>query len=395
MARYKMNKTNKDNELFWYLDSKKQKRWAYRHRYYDGFRKRKEKSASGFESENVAYRELLRVKQEILDGNLSLVENENLTVGQWAEKWLESQRDQWKITTVLQRQKIIEQQIKPLLGNYKLSKLDKITYKKAYIDELLKKYSVNTVKLYHRIFKICVNGAVDHEIITRNRFTKITIKNTGDKIHESAGKDVRENVYTPDELSHFLKCCKEQENITVQTIFITLASTGMRRGELAALRWQNIDFENNTLSIGRTRDRHGERATKTSNSIRTLDMNPSLARALDKYQKWCKQYRLAHGLQTKDDDYVFISYQTCEAISDTFISAALSRIIKRNDLKNITPHGFRHTFATILINEGVPVTTIAKLLGNTAKMVLEVYSHSFKELEERATKALANVVNFD
>lgn len=105
MARYKMNKTNKDNELFWYLDSKKQKRWAYRHRYYDGFRKRKEKSASGFESENVAYRELLRVKQEILDGNISLIENENLTVAQWAEKWLESQRDQWKITTVLQREK--------------------------------------------------------------------------------------------------------------------------------------------------------------------------------------------------------------------------------------------------------------------------------------------------
>ena len=72
--------------------------------------------------------------------------------------------------------KIIEQQIKPLIGNYKLSKLDKITYKQAYIDELLKKYSINTVKLYHRIFKICVNGAVDNEIITRNRFTKIIIK---------------------------------------------------------------------------------------------------------------------------------------------------------------------------------------------------------------------------
>ncbi|MEG0386177.1 MAG: tyrosine-type recombinase/integrase, partial [Solibacillus sp.] len=65
-----------------------------------------------------------------------------------------------------------------------------------------------------------------------------------------------------------------------------------------------------------------------------------------------------------------------------------------NNLKEITPHGFRHTFATILINNGVPVTTIAKMLGNTAKMVMEVYSHSFEENEKRAAQVIEDVMKF-
>lgn len=70
----------------------------------------------------------------------------------------------------------IRLQIKPLLGHYKLQKLDKTTYKRAYINLLLKKYKVESVKLFHRLFKIGINAAVDDEILPRNRFTKITIR---------------------------------------------------------------------------------------------------------------------------------------------------------------------------------------------------------------------------
>ncbi|MFF5994238.1 tyrosine-type recombinase/integrase [Lysinibacillus sp. KU-BSD001] len=393
MATYKMNKCTKDKELFWYLDGNKNKLFAYRHRYYDSFGRRKEKSARGFANENTAFRELLRIKTEVAAGNTKLIENENLTIKQWATKWLEANQSNWKVSTNEQRKNIVEQQIIPLLGTQKLMKLDKETYINLYIKPLSQKYSVGTVKLYHRIFKVIINGAVDAEIITRNRFTKIKIAND-----EEPKDGVGDNVYTPEELSAFLKCINDQENITVQTVFALLAATGMRRGEVAALRWKDIDFENSTINIGRTRDRYGERKAKTENSIRTLNVNESLIATLKKYKAWSKQYLLANGRWKSEkefeESFAIISYQTCEAISDTYISSSLRRVIKNNDLKEITPHGFRHTFATILINNGVPVTTIAKMLGNTTKMVMEVYSHSFEENEKRAAQVIADVMKF-
>ena len=386
-----MNKCNKDRELFWYLDSKNNKLYAYRHRYYDSFGRRKEKSSRGFTSENAAYRELLRVKSEVAAGNLVKIENEKLTIQQWAEKWLEANESVWEITTFEQRKKIVSQQITPRLGNKKLSTLDKETYLALFIKPLNEKYGVNTVKLYHRIFKVMINSAVDAEIITRNRFTKIVIqgKDTEDKVGD--------NFYTPEELSLFMRYCNEQENITVRTVFMLLASTGMRRGEVAALRWKDINFDDMTINIGRTRDRYGERKAKTENSIRTLNMGEALVSTLKKYKAWSKQYLLANGAwkdeKKFEESFAIISYQTCEAISDTYISSSLRRLIKKNNLKEITPHGFRHTFATILINSGVPPTTIAKMLGNTTSMVTEVYAHSFEENEKRAAKVIESVVN--
>lgn len=177
MATYQMNKCTKDKELFWYHDGSKNKLFAYRHRYYDSFGRRKEKSARGFTNENAAFRELLRIKTEVAAGNTRLIENDNLTIKQWAEKWLEANEGNWKVTTNKQRKDIVEQQIIPMLGNQKLMKLDKEAYITLYIKPLSKKYSVGTVKLYHRIFKVMINGAVDAEIITRNRFTKVKIAN--------------------------------------------------------------------------------------------------------------------------------------------------------------------------------------------------------------------------
>lgn len=393
MATYKMNRCSKDRELYWYEDNKGNKLYSYRHRYYDSFGRRKEKAARGFKNENQAYRELLRVKTEVAAGNFDLLNNENLTVEQWAKKWLEANNDNWKVTTANQRAKIVEQQIIPLLGNQKLAKLDKETYQVLFLKALKDsdKYHANTIKLYHRIFKIMINAAVDAEILPRNRFTKISI------IDDSRSATiVGDNFYTPEELKQFLQCVKDQENITVQTVFALLAATGMRRGEVAALRWKDIDLENGTINIGRTRDRYGERAPKTENSIRTLNINESLIETMKKYRAWSKQYLLAHGAwkneETFHDSFALISYQTCEPISDTYISSSLKRVVRVNKLKEITPHGFRHTFATILINSGVPVTTIAKLLGNTAKMVMEVYSHSFEENEKRAAQVISDVM---
>lgn len=378
----KLYNTNLDKELYYYFNAKNEKRWIFRHRYYDTLGKRRERSRQGFTSENKAYRELLRVRAETLSGNSSMIENENLTVSQWLDIWYETYSPDWKKTTRIQRKNSIKYQMKPLLGHYRLRDLNRTIYRRAFINELLKTYKPRTVSLHNKLFKTAINAAVEDEIIDRNRFNKVNV---------SFDKETN-NFLTPKELNKFLHAAKKYENITNYTIALLLAFTGVRRGEAFGLKWKDIDFKKRTISINRTRDNKGTRTPKTKRSYRTILIDDKLLNQLRTYQTWCKKTMLSFGRHLKMDDYVFISYQSGKPISEGTIKYSFDRIIDRAKIKRITPHGLRHTHATILINKKVPVTTIAERLGNTPQMIFEVYAHAFKEMEEVSVDAFSQAL---
>ncbi|MEK5070308.1 tyrosine-type recombinase/integrase [Sporosarcina sp. FSL K6-1508] len=376
--------TSKEPEVFWYLNAKGEKLWGYRHRYYDALKNRREKPKQGLASENIAIRELLKVKTDLINGNVKRVDYENITVAEWVDTWFDANENDWEISTRAQREQAIRLVIKPLLGKEKLTRLERSTYKRKYVNALLKKYDPGSVQLYHNIFKIIVNAAVEEEILPRNRFNKIVIIN--DKKNE--------NFLNPDELKAFLTFAKNHECITNYTLLLILAFTGMRRGEMLGLQWNNIDFENKTISIERTRDHHGTRKPKTKNSIRTFFVDDTILNQLKTYRVWCKKTMLTYGNIWTETDYVLTSERFGTPISEKSVSEPIKRIIKETGIKRITPHGLRHTHATIMMSKGVPLNTIADRLGNTPEMVLRVYGHSFKELEIESVIAFSDAVNY-
>ncbi|MFP7255940.1 tyrosine-type recombinase/integrase [Terribacillus saccharophilus] len=369
--RVKLIKTKKDPDLYYYFNSKNIKMWCFRYRYYDALGKRKEKSKQGFETENAAYRALLQVKQDIIDGEVRKVDYSNITVAQWLDIWYETKEDEWKITSRLQRQNAIKYQMKPLLGKYKLAELDKATYKRAYINVLAKKYKPSSVILFHKLFKVAVNAAVDNEILTRNRFNNIKIEQ----------EEAADNFLTAEELDQLISAAEQLENITNYTLLLTLSYTGVRKGEAQGFRWTDFDPEKSTISVNRTRDNKGVRSPKTKRSIRTIYISDRLTAQLKKYKIWCKSLKLSFGKSFSEDEYIFLSHQTGEAITDNKGKYALDRLIKKLEIKRISIHGLRHTHASILVSKGVPVPTIAKRLGNTAEMINNVYGHSYEAME--------------
>ncbi|WP_188456521.1 site-specific integrase [Virgibacillus oceani] len=382
----KYYKSKKDPELYYSINDNGEKRWMFRHKYYDSLGKRKEKKKRGFFTEKEAYQALLEVKTNTIRGATKQVEHSNYTIATWFDIWYETHEADWKPTSRQQREMAIRLQIKPLLGHFKLQELDKTTYKRAFINPLLKKYKVETVKLFHRLFKIGINAAVDDEILPRNRFNKITIR---DERAELMASGSNLNFLEANELNKLLSTAKELENITNYTIFLLLAYTGLRRGEACGLQWNNIDFTKKTLTVERTRDNKGVRSPKTNNSYRTILIDDILVKQLKKYKKWCKETKLLFGYHLKRDDFIFISYQTGKPITDSSICYALRRIIKKADLKSITPHGLRHTHATLLLSQGkrgASVKVVAERLGNTPQMILDIYGHTFMELEEETVQ---------
>ncbi|WP_378127496.1 tyrosine-type recombinase/integrase [Cohnella boryungensis] len=390
MVNLKLHKSKIDDEIYYYLLKNGEKRFMYRHKYNDARGKRKEKKKSSFLTDKAALKALIEVKATLLRGQVKQVEHSQMTVSQWLDIWYETYNSSWEITTRLQRKNAIELQMKPLLGKYKLISLDKTTYIREYINVLKQKYADSTVALFHRLFKIAINAAVEDEIIPRNRFRKVSVEID----------DELENVLTASELDLFLEAAQEHENITNYTLILLLAFTGVRKGEALGLRWKHIDFENKTLTVDWTRDRHGCRPPKTKNSYRMIPIDKLLVDQLLAYQRWCVEKKFSFGLKVdKKNDLIFISYQDGVPIAENMPHYSFNRVHKvltdqKTPVNKISPHGLRHTHATILINQGIPVKTIAKRLGNTVAVILKVYSHSFKEYELMAVSAFGSTLTF-
>src|SRR5690625_2263245 len=215
--------------------------------------------------------------------------------------------------------------MKPLLGKYKLSKLDRTTYVREYINKLSKKYKPSTVALFHRLFKIAINAAVEDEIIPRNRFNKISIEQ----------EEELDNFLTSEELNILLDVTKKHENITNYTFILLLAYSGLRKGEALGLKWKNVNLKEKTITVDCTRDRLGERPPKTKNSYRTIQIDDILVNQLKLYQKWCIETKFSYGMKLdKREDYVLISYQ-----GGTPMGANTSKYLFERIYKNLEKEG--------------------------------------------------------
>lgn len=382
----KLKKSKKDSEVYFYLNKNNEKLWMYRHKYFDNFGKRKEKKKSGFKTEKDALKALLVVKSETLKGNTRKIEHDQMTVSQWLDIWYETFSNDWEVSTRAQRKISIDKQIKPRLGTYILQKLDRTTYKRVFINGLLKTHKPSSVQWHHNVFIAAVNAAVADEILSNNKY-----KNMG--IEKDEGN---ENFLTPEELNVFLKTSQKSNNITAYTMILLLAFTGLRQGEAFGLKWKNVDFKKKTITVDCTRDNYGVRTPKTRHSYRTIRVDDIVIDQLKVYQKWCLETKFQYGLQLdKNDDYVFISNHSGLPCSYMVLQHAFKAIYKQLEkdeieINTITPHGLRHTHATILVNDGTPPKTVAKRLGNTVDMVYKVYSHSTQEVEETAVSTFTN-----
>lgn len=376
-------KSNKEKEVYSYESAKGIKLWMYRHKYYDGINgKRKEKKKSGFETEKAAIKALLEVKAQTLRGETKSIENDNLTVAQWLDIWYETNHKKWKPATATQRESFIRLQLKPLIGHVKLNKLDKLTYQRLFLDKLVDKYKPSTIRSFHVIMRTAINAAIEEEILLRNKLAGAVLPTKREGISD-------DNFLSPDQLNVFLKTVEENEDITHSTLFRLLAYTGMRKGEALGLQWNNIDFDNRTIEIIKHRGSHGIGSTKTQNSERTIKVDEIVIFQLKAYHKALKQVLLKYGQKIEPSTFIFLSLNTGEPLAPTGVNANFNRMVTLAKLPKTTVHGLRHTHATILLNNGIPVKAIAERLGNTPEMIHTVYGHVLKELEDKTVNVFS------
>ncbi|HFI0644524.1 TPA: tyrosine-type recombinase/integrase [Streptococcus suis] len=305
------------------------------------------------------------------------------------EKWYQAYQDTVEATTASRTLDIFRLHILPILGNLPISKISPLDCQ-DFITKKAKSFkNIKQIKSYTgKVFDF----AIKMKLLKHNPMAEI--------IMPKRKKTRIENYWTVQELQEFLDIVLQEEPYKHYALFRLLAYSGLRKGELYALKWADVDFQAGTLridkSLGRLSRQTIEKGTKNHFSVRTLKLDDETVQILKKWkvQSQKEKAQLTVAPLSIKQDYLF-TYCTrsgsIEPLHADYINNVLSRIIKRHSLKKISPHGFRHTHATLMIEIGIDPANAAKRLGHaSSQMTLDTYAHATAIGEDKTIKQFAD-----
>ena len=250
------------------------------------------------------------------------------------------------------------------------------------------KLSEKTIQLHHTLISSILSTAVEWQVI---------FSNPCDRIKRPKVQPLPPSYLDEEETKQLLEKL-EDEGIQNRTMIYMLVFLGLRRGELVGLKWQDIDFENSTITVDREVLYSPGKGvyvsdTKTSTSHRIIKAPEYIMQMLKTYKAWQAGERLKAGDKWKDKDFIFCRY-TGDPIRPDYLTAWFKKFVKRNNLPdNIHLHSLRHTNASLQIAAGTPLTTVAHRLGHAnASTTTKVYAHFLKSADEVAAEALQNML---
>lgn len=292
------------------------------------------------------------------------------TFSELVSMWLPTYRKTVKESTYAVQSKNINAHLLSAFGDMRVDKITPMHCQKMANDlaDKLVAYRVLMDKL-----KNILDYAVSLDVIRSNPVEKVIYPKP-----REIEKDL-DNVYSKEELIAFFKAI-ENEKQHVKLMFHLLAYTGIRKGELLALEWSDVDFENKTLSINKTLARVSKgtaiQKPKTKNGQRIISLDDTTVQLL-------RQYKTANKILYLNNSIIFSNKG--RYLSLYYLSPILNRILKNSHLKKITPHGFRHTHCSLLIEAGVGVKEIQMRLGHKdIETTLNIYTHLTRNQHNQA-----------
>lgn len=352
-------------------------------------------------------------KGTVLDGNVTLKE--------FVERWLKEYAQKQLEPKTLESYKYeLDSKILPALGHIKLDKLTPV-HILSFLNNLLEDgvrqdgkpgpYSNRVVKYQHQILSSILQTAVYWQAIETNPCSRV-------KCPKRDVVDNKQKFFDENQAAIFLEAVKD-EPLKYQVMANLALFMGLRKGELLALTWNDVDLAKGELTVNKAISATKElgvfvKSPKTESSVRTLAMPQSLVSLLKKYKAWQNEQKLKCGdLWDKgweEHPWLFtqwngkvMNYHTPFVWFRKFVKQYNKKVsndknIPENEkssylLPEISFHGLRHTSATLLIGEKVDIRTVSARLGhNQVSTTLNIYSHSLKAADKKAADSLENLL---
>ncbi|MDU5334641.1 tyrosine-type recombinase/integrase [Enterococcus sp.] len=299
---------------------------------------------------------------------------------EWVIQWLGEIQREIKPSTFSSYFYKLTKYVLPKIKDVSLNELSG-NHGRLLLKSLQDRLSKATIQVIFRIINKCLNCAKKNGKIITNPFSEIQLPKV---------KRNKVSSLTRSEQSRLMSIAKKEKKNHGLPVLLALHS-GMRIGEIAALKWEDIDFESELISVNHTYQRIGALSThdktqlvftesKTNSSVRVIPMGKSLKKILLKHRK-----------QSKTSFVFSTNGQPCEP---RLLTYHFHRIREKANLSKIHFHQLRHTFATRCLEAKGDVSSVSALLGHAStQMTLDTYVHALMEQRVHVISKMEKIIS--
>jgi integrase len=307
------------------------------------------------------------------------------TVEQFLKHWLEDvHKPSIRVRTYVRYEGMLRLHFYPVLGHVRLQKLSPQQIQALYAQKLKEGLTATSVNVLHAILHKAFDHAVRLNLLPRNLCDVVSPPRAEEhEIHPLALEQAQQ----------LLTAAKGHH---LEALFVLALVTGMRRGELLALKWRDVNFAESTLQVRRAFIEVSgkgiiETEPKTAKGRRSIQLPPLAIDALKSHRT--KQLEVRLQAETwEDQDLIFCTSRGTPFIA-TYIHGTFKALLKKANLPDIRFHDLRHSAATLLLSMGTHPKVVQELLGHSQiSMTMDIYSHVMPTMQKDAMTRLNEVL---
>ena len=351
----------------------------------DGDQPRRQHSKGGFATKRDAEQAMRAFLTTVDDGQALLPTK--VTVEQYLAGWLDAVEPSLAATAASNYRTIVRCYILPHLGGRQLTSLRPDHLISAYRALLTaggregRPLSATTVRTAHRILSKALNDAVRDGVLPRNPAATVPLP-------RSVKPDLQ--VWDRAQVAAFLEVAREDR---LRVAWLLALLCGLRRGELAGLRWSDVDLEQGVLRVAsqRTTDAEWRVVTKEpkGTSRRSIDLGPVVLQALAAHRRQMEAERAQHG----QPDGLVLVLQDGQPYHPDRLRELFQALARRAGVPIIRLHDARHSCATLALDAGLHPKVVQQLLGHSSwSVTMDLYSHRVDRLQRDASTRLEELV---
>ena len=315
----------------------------------------------------------LRVQQQ----GLPISTNDRQTVAQYFVHWLETIKPTTRFNTWARYEQYIRLYLAPSLGGIALSKLTPQHVQALYSAKLTEGYAVTTIAHLHSVVHHGLDVALRLGLVQRN-------------VSELVDAPPIQRAQTaPLSLAQVRALLSAAASDRLEALYVVAITTGMRQGELFALKWQDVDETSPSVYVRATlQSTHAGLVfyqPKTPRSRRKITLTSFAVKALRRHRARQLEERLARGPSWQEMDLVFTNMEGGALRKSNVLHDSFKPLLKRAGLPAIRFHDLRHTAATLMLLQGIHPKVVSEMLGHASiSITLDLYSHVLPNMQKDA-----------
>ncbi|UFJ41709.1 site-specific integrase [Brevibacillus humidisoli] len=345
--------------------------------------KQKQIKRRGFKTKQEAIKAMNELEHSINQG--TYVKPSKILYKEYLERWLEDRQTRVKKQTLETYTWLVNKHIIPALGNVELSKLNAMM-----IQQLLTKLTKDQSLSDENIQKVYT--LINASLKQAERWGLIP-KNPAFLVDRPKATKKQVKVWDVPEVTSFLEHAKGSRYYIA---FLLAVTTGMRQGEILALQWKDIDFENGFLRVTQILSHDGKEIlpyTKTKSGTRTIDLPDETIAELKKHKVRIAKEKLAAGPNLYTDLDLVVCSEIGTPTNAGNIRRAFNTAIEKANVSKIRFHDLRHTHATLLLKQGANPKIVAERLGHAdTRITLDTYSHLLPSMQKETAKQFGRML---